>query len=181
MRKTEIFAKYFGQLINFPEPKHKLEFSETTENLEEDIPPNAEKIKEAIKNLKNNRGSGEYSITAEFLNWSLSKIIKELKIIFEDIWRTGRFPEEWKVALIPPLHKKGEKLNCDNYIFCKLHSRCKTPSVESIFQMLTYLLGRQSKLMVETYFQIFGGPLIQNLKVQWGYPPSRELQGNQAV
>ncbi|XP_046831769.1 uncharacterized protein LOC124429931 [Vespa crabro] len=97
MRKTEILAKYFGQLINFPEPKHKLEFSETTENLEEDIPPNAEKIKEAIKNLKNNRGSGEYSITAEFLNWSLSKIIKELKIIFEDIWRTERFPEEWKV------------------------------------------------------------------------------------
>ncbi|XP_046831398.1 uncharacterized protein LOC124429781 [Vespa crabro] len=89
----EILVKHFDQLLNCPEPKHKLEFSETTENLEEDISPNAEEIKEAINNLKHNI----------------------LQLIFEDIWRTERFPEEWKVDLIHPLHKKGDKQNVDNY------------------------------------------------------------------
>ncbi|XP_035731235.1 uncharacterized protein LOC118445651 [Vespa mandarinia] len=111
----EILAKHFDQLLNCPEPKHKLDFSETTENLEEDIPPNAEEIKETINNLKNNKASGEDSITAELLKWSQSKIIEELQLIFEDILRTERFPEEWKVALIHPLHEKGDKLNVDNY------------------------------------------------------------------
>ncbi|XP_046834337.1 uncharacterized protein LOC124431022 [Vespa crabro] len=76
----EILAKHFDQLLNCPEPKHKLEFSETTENLEEDIPPNAEEIKEAIINLKNNKASGEDSITAELLKWSQTKIIKKLQL-----------------------------------------------------------------------------------------------------
>ncbi|XP_046831397.1 uncharacterized protein LOC124429780 [Vespa crabro] len=34
-----------------------------------------------------------------------------MKLIFEDIWRTESFPEEWKVALIHALHKKEDKRN----------------------------------------------------------------------
>jgi sorting nexin-29 len=31
------------------------------------------------------------------------------------VWNTENMPTEWKVAIICPTHKKGDRLNCDNY------------------------------------------------------------------
>ncbi|KAJ8890068.1 hypothetical protein PR048_009575 [Dryococelus australis] len=102
-----ILRKYFDQLLNCEEPNYKLEFPEIHENLETDPPPTVEEIEKAIKTLKNNKASGEYSIAAELIKWSQPKIIDKLQIIFEEIWKTEKIPEEWKVALIHHLHKKG--------------------------------------------------------------------------
>ena len=59
----EILAKYFDQLLNCPEPIQKLELSDIYENLEEDTPPTIKEIEEVIKTLKNNKASGEDSIS----------------------------------------------------------------------------------------------------------------------
>lgn len=31
------------------------------------------------------------------------------------IWRKEKIPKEWKIALIYPIHKKGDKQICNNY------------------------------------------------------------------
>lgn len=111
----EILAKYFEKLLNCPIPTDKLEFPATPQNLEEDFPPTELEIHETIKALKNNKASGEDSITAELLKWSEPKIIKDLQLLFENIWKTEKIPVEWKTALIHPLHKKGDKQNVNNY------------------------------------------------------------------
>ena len=38
-----------------------------------------------------------------------------LKIIFENIIRTGIFPDQWKEANVTPVHKKNDKLIISNY------------------------------------------------------------------
>ncbi|XP_049810946.1 uncharacterized protein LOC126253568 [Schistocerca nitens] len=65
------------------------------------------KLKKAISTLKNNKASGEDSITDELIKWSQPKIITNLQLMFEEIWETEKIPKDWKVALIHP-HKKGK-------------------------------------------------------------------------
>ncbi|KXJ78923.1 hypothetical protein RP20_CCG002939 [Aedes albopictus] len=31
------------------------------------------------------------------------------------IWETEQLPEEWKEGIICPIHKKGDKLMCENF------------------------------------------------------------------
>lgn len=31
------------------------------------------------------------------------------------IWTTEKLPEDWKIALLCPVHKKGDKQECNNY------------------------------------------------------------------
>jgi sorting nexin-29 len=31
------------------------------------------------------------------------------------IWRLEKIPEEWKLGIIHPIYKKGDKMQCDNY------------------------------------------------------------------
>lgn len=111
----EILAKHFDMLLNCPVPTVKLDFPAIPENIEEDFPPTELEIHEAIKTLKNNKASGEDYITAELLKWSVPKIISDLHMLFQNIWKTEKIPEEWKIALIHPLHKKGDKQNVNNY------------------------------------------------------------------
>jgi hypothetical protein len=44
-----------------------------------------------------------------------SVIGKPLSILFKKIYKTKKIPEQWKVAKIIPLHKKGNKKDITNY------------------------------------------------------------------
>ena len=92
-----------------------LELSDIYEDLGKDTPPTIKEIEDVIKTLKNNKANEEDSISAELLKWSLPKIKNNLQLIFEEIWKTENILEEWKVALIHPLDKKGDKQEVNNY------------------------------------------------------------------
>jgi len=42
-------------------------------------------------------------------------ITKALSIIFERSWRMGEVPEDWRIANVTPVFKKGEKEDLGNY------------------------------------------------------------------
>jgi len=35
--------------------------------------------------------------------------------VIHEVWTTEKMPKEWKTAMICPIHKKGSKLDCNNY------------------------------------------------------------------
>jgi len=35
--------------------------------------------------------------------------------LITSIWKKEKLPEEWKELIIVPIHKKGEKTDCNNY------------------------------------------------------------------
>src|SRR6218665_3948862 len=43
-------------------------------------------------------------------------VAKELHKIINEAWKVGRTPEEWKKSILVMLHKKGNMLECGNYI-----------------------------------------------------------------
>jgi len=59
--------------------------------------------------LKNHKSPDENGIQGEIL-----KCVDESTI--EKIWNTEEIPKDWNMALICPIHKKGDKKECNNYI-----------------------------------------------------------------
>ena len=39
----------------------------------------------------------------------------EIHKLIISIWYKGELPEEWKESIIVPIHKKGDKTDCNNY------------------------------------------------------------------
>jgi len=41
--------------------------------------------------------------------------LKEYGKKLPKVWETEKIPEDWKTAMISPIHKKGDRKDCYNY------------------------------------------------------------------
>ena len=76
--------------------------------------PTQEEMEKAIGNLKTNKAPGE-DIIAELIKNSSWELKKRLYALICKIWRDEKMPDDWKIVLIIPLFKKGDKMKCENY------------------------------------------------------------------
>ena len=83
------------------------------EDLDEDI--TVLEVKRAIKMLKPNKSPGLDDITSEFIKSAEPIISPFLVKLFNQIYDTGTFPQEWGKSIIIPLFKSGDKNNPGNY------------------------------------------------------------------
>jgi hypothetical protein len=94
--RTERWKHYFYETCNIHddvEIREEVIYQRPEEKIE---PPTEDEVWEVIRTLKNNKSPGADSISAE--------LIENVDKLWEGIH-----------ALICPLHKKGEKLQCSNY------------------------------------------------------------------
>jgi hypothetical protein len=69
----------------------------------------------AIEKLKSHKSPGLDQIPAELIKaggWTICCAIHKLIISIGD---KEELPEEWKESIIVPIHKKGDKTNCNIY------------------------------------------------------------------
>ncbi|XP_072947691.1 uncharacterized protein [Epargyreus clarus] len=72
-------------------------------------------VQNALRKLKNNKSAGIDTIFAEELK-CLSDISERLLLdLCNQVWRTGKWPTDWKQSLLVPIHKKGSTKSCQNY------------------------------------------------------------------
>jgi hypothetical protein len=94
-------------------------------------PPSIEEIEKAIKSMKSNKAPGYDQITSEMLKADVELSAQALHPIFEKIWETEEFPEDWLKGILVKVPKKGDLSNCDNWrgimlicipvkVFCKV-------------------------------------------------------------
>ena len=81
----------------------------------------------AIDNINVNKSPGPDKISPRILKEAKSEIVKPLTILFNLSLRTGKVPNDWKLANVTPIFKKGCKSQPGNYrpisltsIVCKL-------------------------------------------------------------
>mgnify|MGYP003519696127 CR=1 FL=1 len=75
-----------------------------------------DEISKAVNKLKDRKAPGVDNITAEEVKAAMND--DGLRIMYQlcnRIWTDEVFPDEWKKAIIVPLHKKKDKLDCNNY------------------------------------------------------------------
>ena len=71
-------------------------------------------VKWALGSITTNKASGGDGIPAELFQ-SLKDDVKVLHLIFQQIWKTQQWPQDWKRSVFNPIPKKVNVKECSNY------------------------------------------------------------------
>lgn len=74
-----------------------------------------EEVSTIIMNFKKMKAPGIDNINAELIQAAGPQMHRRLNRLVMNIWNQERMPNEWSLALICPIYKKGEKSECCNY------------------------------------------------------------------
>ena len=77
--------------------------------------PSASEVELAIAKLKSHKSPGTDQIPAELIKAGGGTTCGEIHKLIISIWKKEKLPEEWKESIIVPIHKKGDKTDCNNY------------------------------------------------------------------
>ena len=77
--------------------------------------PSAFEFELAIDKLKSHRSLGIDQMPAELIKAGGRTICLEIHKLITSIWKKEQLSEEWKESIIQPIHKKGDKTDCNNY------------------------------------------------------------------
>jgi len=77
--------------------------------------PSATEVELVMDKLKSHKSPGIDQIPAELIKAGGRTICLEIHKLITSIWKKEELPEEWKESIIVPIHKKGDKTDCNNY------------------------------------------------------------------
>jgi len=108
------WKKYFSQLFNMHGVKDvgRAEIHIAEPPVPE---PSAAEVELAIDKLKSHKSPGIDKIPAKLIKARGRTICLEIYKLITSIWKKEKLPEEWKESIILPIHKKGDKTDCNNY------------------------------------------------------------------
>ena len=73
------------------------------------------KVKWALGSITRNRASGGDRIPVELFQILKDDAVKVLHSMYQLIWKTQQWPQDWKRSLFIPIPKKGNAKECSNY------------------------------------------------------------------
>jgi hypothetical protein len=69
----------------------------------------------SIANLKNYESPGSDQIPAELIQSGGKMLLSAIHKLIHFIWSKEELPDQWKESIIVPIHKKRDKVECNNY------------------------------------------------------------------
>uniref|UniRef100_A0A1B0CKX3 Reverse transcriptase domain-containing protein n=2 Tax=Lutzomyia longipalpis TaxID=7200 RepID=A0A1B0CKX3_LUTLO len=109
------WEEYFQVLLNAGDEPVVQDEEDMVADGREVEPPTLEDVVKAIQSLKNHKAPGEDNIPAELVKYGGDELHKRIYGLIRKIWVTGKMPDDWNVAVIVPIYKKGDRLDCANY------------------------------------------------------------------
>ena len=72
-------------------------------------------VKWALGSLTMNKASGGDGIPVDLFQILKDDSVKALYSLFQQIWKTQQWPQDWKRSVFIPIPKKGDAKQCSNY------------------------------------------------------------------
>ncbi|GAB0203928.1 mitochondrial enolase superfamily member 1 [Grus japonensis] len=74
-----------------------------------------EAVNELVCHLDTHKSMGLDGIHLKILRELAEELAKPLSIIYQQSWLTGEVPDDWRLANVTPIYKKGQKEDLGNY------------------------------------------------------------------
>jgi hypothetical protein len=69
----------------------------------------------AIAKLKKYKSPGSDQTLAELILAGGEILLSAVHKLINSVWNKKELPDQWKESIIVPIHKKGDKTDCNNY------------------------------------------------------------------
>ena len=131
------------------------------EEADEDI--TLEEVRRNIVKLKSKKAPGVCEVTGEMLKTGGEIAVRWMHSIVNMAWKSETIPEDWRKALVIPVHKKGSKMQCTNYrgisllsIPGKVYARVLDNKISSITEAKVLEEGafRKKRICVDQMFTV---------------------------
>ena len=140
--QTELFNEYFSHQFS-GQSKYDLDF-DCSGNSFVDLYFEIYDIYQILRNLNPSKAAGPDGIHGKVLKYCARSLAYPLSILFNLSYVIGSIPPDWKLALVVPVFKKGDKKSVENYrpisltsLVMKAFERCiKKVLLESCHDML---------------------------------------------
>ena len=114
-----VWRGYFERLLNGVPPPDPLKYGDDFSfggftGISDD-PPSTEEIVLALQRLKDRKAAGPDSLPAELFKACSSALVPALDELFLMIWSSESIPNDWQMAILSPVFKKGCRTRCSNY------------------------------------------------------------------
>ena len=110
------FNTYFAAIFTHDSDTYDQQQEHTvTDIILEDITLTNDEVIAVLRNLDNNKAHSPDGVPARLLTETAFQIAPSLCALFNKSLRCGILPDDWKLANVVPVHKRGEKSYVENY------------------------------------------------------------------
>ena len=134
-------------------------------------------VKWALESITMNKVSGGDGIPVELFQILKDDIVKVLHSIYQQIWKTQQWPQDWKRSVFILIPKKGNAKECSNYLTIALISHASKVMLK-IFQARLQQYVNHKLPDIEVGFRKGRGTRDQIANIYWIIKKAREFQEN---
>ena len=124
-----------------------------------------------------NKASGGDGITVEIFQILKDDAVKVLHSIYQQIWKTQRWPQDWKRSVFIPIPQKGNAKECSNYRTTALISHASKVRFKILQARLQQYMNCELP-DVQAGFRKGRGTRDQFANIRWIIEKTRQLQKN---
>jgi hypothetical protein len=103
--------------------------------------PSHLEVEISIAKLKKYKSPGIDQILAELIQTGSETLVSVIHKLTNSVWNKEKLRRQWKESLIIPVHKKGDKTDCNNY--------CGISLLSTSYQILSNILFSWLSLYID--------------------------------
>ena len=134
-------------------------------------------VKWALGSITTNKASGGDGIPVELFQILKDDAVKVLRSIYQQIWKTQQWPQDWKRSVFIPIPKKGNAKECSDYYTIALISHASKVMLK-ILQARLQQFVNQELPDVHAGFRKGRGTRDQIANIGWIIEKAREFHKN---
>ena len=131
-------------------------------------------VKGALESITTNKARGGDGIPRELLQILKDDAVKVLHSVYQQIWKTQQWPQDWTRSVFIPIPKKGNAKECWNYCTIPLISHAHKVMLKILQARLQQYMNRELS-DVQAGFRRGRGSRDQIANILWIMEKAREF------